>query len=246
MTALVTGGSRGIGAACCKALAQAGHDVAFSYRSDAQAAATVQAEIEASGRTALAIQGDMADEASIRALFDQTEKTLGAPDAVVLNAGITGPHGRLEDRTAEEMRAVFDLNVLGVLIGAQEAIGRLSTAKGGAGGAIVLLSSAAAWIGSAHEFIAYASSKGAINTMTVGLAKEVAREGIRVNAVAPGLIDTDIHASSGIPDRVARLADAVPMGRGGTAEEVADAIVWLLSDNARYITGTVLPVSGGR
>ena len=246
MTALVTGGSRGIGAAVCKGLAAAGHDVAFAYRSDDSAANTVVREIEACGRKALAVKAEMADEASIRGLFEEAIAQLGPIGAVVLNAGVTGPHGRLEDRTAHEMKAILDLNVLGVLIGAQEAIRRMSTDKGGKGGGIVLLSSAAAWIGSGNEFIAYAASKGAVSTMTIGLAKEVALEGIRVNAVAPGLIDTDIHASSGIPDRVDRLSGNVPMGRGGSAEEVADAILWLLSEQASYITGTVLPVSGGR
>lgn len=246
MTAMITGGSRGIGAACCKALALAGHDVAFSYQSNAAAAAETVAIIEAQGRKALAFQGDMAKETDIRSFFSQTQEDFGTPEAIVLNAGITGPYGRLEERTKEEIQAVIDLNVVGVLLAAKEAIACLSTKNGGKGGSLVLLSSAAAWLGSADEFIAYAASKGAIQTATIGLAREVAREGIRVNAVAPGLIDTDIHASSGVPDRVNLLANNVPMGRGGTAEDVAEAILWLLSDKAKYVTGTILPVSGGR
>lgn len=245
-TAIVTGGSRGIGAACCRRLAEAGYDVAFSFAADAKAAGAVVSDVEALGRRALSVQADMATEAGVLALFEGCDSTLGAPDAVIVNAGITGKIGKVADMTAAEIQAVMDLNVVGALLTAREAVRRMSTERGGAGGGIVILSSAAAWIGSPNEFVHYAASKGATSTMTMGLAKEVAREGIRVNAVAPGLIETDIHASAGAPDRVERLSPLVPMGRSGSADEVARGVLWLLSDGAAYTTGCVLPVSGGR
>lgn len=245
--AIVTGGSRGIGAACCRMLAAKGCDIAFSYRGDDAAAAALSKEIESSGRQVLAVKADMATEDGVVQLFTAADGRFGAPPAqVVVNAGITGKIRRVADMSAAEIQAVTDLNVVGALLTAREAIRRMSTEFGGPGGGIVLLSSVAAWLGSPNEFVHYAASKGAVSTMTVGLAKEVAREGIRVNAVAPGLIETDIHASAGAPDRVERLQSMVPMGRGGSAEEVAEAVLWLLSDESRYVTGTVLPVSGGR
>jgi NAD(P)-dependent dehydrogenase (short-subunit alcohol dehydrogenase family) len=245
-TAIVTGGSRGIGAACCRQLAEAGHDVAFSYASNAKAAGGVVAAVEALGRRAVAVRADMATEAGVMALFEACDAAFGAPDAVVVNAGITGKIGKVADMSAAEIQAVTDLNVVGALLTARESIRRMSTERGGNGGGIVILSSAAAWIGSPNEFVHYAASKGATSTMTLGLAKEVAREGIRVNAVAPGLIDTDIHASAGAPDRAQRLAPLVPMGRTGSADEVARGVMWLLSEASSYVTGCVLPVTGGR
>ncbi len=245
--AIVTGGSRGIGAACCRLLAAKGLDIAFSYRGDDAAAAALTRQIEAAGRQALAVKADMATEDGVVQLFTAADDRFGAPPAhVIVNAGITGKIRRVADMSAAEIQAVTDLNVVGALLTAREAIRRMSTERGGPGGGIVLVSSAAAWLGSPNEFVHYAASKGAVSTMTLGLAKEVAREGIRVNAVAPGLIDTDIHASAGAPDRVDRLQSLVPLGRGGTAEEVAEAILWLLSAESSYVTGTVLPVSGGR
>lgn len=245
-TAIVTGGSRGIGAACCRHLAEAGYDVAFSFAGNVEAASAVVAEVETLGRRAISVRADMATEDGVLALFKACDDALGAPDAVVVNAGITGKIGKVADMTAAEIQAVMDLNVVGALLAAREAIRRMSTERGGRGGGIVILSSAAAWIGSPNEFVHYAASKGATSTMTLGLAKEVAREGIRVNAVAPGLIETDIHASAGAPDRVERLSPMVPMGRSGSADEVARGVSWLLSDGAAYTTGCILPVSGGR
>lgn len=246
--AIVTGGSRGIGAACCRMLAAQGCDIAFSYRGNDRAAKDLSKEIDSLGREALGIKADMATEDGVLQLFTAADGRFGrAPAHVVVNAGITGKISRVADLTAEQIREVIDLNVTGAILTAREAVRRMSTeAEGGQGGGIVIVSSAAAWLGSPNEFVHYAASKGATNALTVGLAKEVAREGIRVNAVAPGLIETDIHASAGAPDRVERLQGMVPLGRGGTAEEVAEAILWLLSDASRYVTGAIVPVSGGR
>lgn len=245
--ALITGGSRGIGAACCRMLAARGCDIAFSYRGNEDAASTLVGEIEDLGSAVLGVKADMGSEDGVLALFQDADSRFGrAPDHVVINAGITGKITRVAEMSAAEIQAVMDLNVTGAILSAREAVRRMSTAAGGKGGGIVILSSAAAWLGSPNEFVHYAASKGAMNALTIGLAKEVAREGIRVNAVAPGLIDTDIHASAGAPDRVERLQGMIPMGRGGTAEEVAEAILWLLSDASSYVTGSILPVSGGR
>jgi NAD(P)-dependent dehydrogenase (short-subunit alcohol dehydrogenase family) len=244
--AIVTGGSRGIGAACCRMLAARGYDVAFSYTANDAAAATVSAEIEAAGVQALAIKADMATEDGVLALFTAADGRFGRLDQVVINAGITGRIKRVVDMSVEDIQAVMNLNIVGAMLCARESVKRMSTKSGGKGGNIVIVSSAAAWLGSPNEFVHYAASKGATNSLTIGLAKEVAQEGIRVNAVAPGLIDTDIHATAGAPDRVERLQSMVPMGRGGTAEEVAEAILWLLSNDSRYTTGVILPVSGGR
>ena len=243
---IVTGGSRGIGAAACRLLAAAGHPVAVNYARDAAAAQSVCDGIQAAGGRAVAIQGDMADEASIQALFAQARGALGPIGGLVNNAGITGPVSRLDSLTASALRDVLALNVTGAFLCAREAVRAMSTAHGGAGGAIVNVSSIAAKLGGPSEWVHYAASKGAIDTLTIGLAREVAAEGIRVNAVAPGLIDTDIHAAAGQPDRVARMGPSVPMRRAGTAQEAAAAIVWLLSPAASYVTGAVLPVGGGR
>jgi len=243
---IVTGGSRGIGAATCRLAGQRGYAVVVNYHRDAAAAATIVAEIERAGGTAIAIQADVAREADIERLFAETDARFGRVTHLVNNAGITGRGQRLDVVEATTLEAIFDLNILGCFLCAREAVRRMSTAHGGAGGVIVNLSSAAATLGSPGEYIWYAASKGAIDTMTIGLSKEVAREGIRVNAVAPGLILTEIHASSGEPGRVGRLTPLVPAGRAGTAEEVAETILFLLSDASSYVTGAVLRVSGGR
>ena len=244
--AVVTGGSRGIGAACCRLLARRGYDVAFSYQNDTDAAAALVAELQGAGARALAVQANMAREIGIATLFETVDRELGLISRLVVNAGITGKIQPVVEMSAEEIEAVVGLNVTGAILACREGVRRMSTDRNGLGGSIVLVSSAAAWLGSPNEFVHYAASKGAVNSLTIGLAKEVARQGIRVNAVAPGLIDTDIHASAGAPDRVARLQDMVPMGRGGSAEEVAEAILWLLSEQASYVTGSILPISGGR
>jgi NAD(P)-dependent dehydrogenase (short-subunit alcohol dehydrogenase family) len=204
------------------------------------------AAVVKAGQRGLAVQGNVAEEADVVRLFDEAARVLGAPVGVVNNAGIIGPASPAADVPLAALREVFDINVLGAFLVAREAVKRMSTARGGAGGAIVNLSSMAAFLGSPGEFVHYAVSKGAIETLTIGLSREVARQGIRVNAVAPGLIDTGIHASAGMPDRVERMAPAVPLGRGGSAEEVAEAILWLLSDAASFVTGASLRVSGGR
>jgi len=243
---LVTGASRGIGAATALLAATRGYTVAVNYVSDEAAAREVCARILAGGGQAFAVQADVADEEQVLAMFSALDAR-GLPlTALVNNAGVVGAIGPFGDYTAARLKRTFDVNVYGAFVVAREAVKRMSTAHGGRGGAIVNLSSAAARIGSPHEFIDYAASKGAIDSMTLGLAKEFATQGIRVNAVRPGLIDTDIHASAGAPDRVERFTPMIPMRRAGQAEEVATAILWLLSEEASYITGTFLDVSGGR
>jgi NAD(P)-dependent dehydrogenase (short-subunit alcohol dehydrogenase family) len=243
--AVVTGGSRGIGAATAPLLAAAGFDVCVSYRADADAATTVVEACRATGARATAVRADVREEADVLALF-ATADELGPLAVLVNNAGITAPKARLDELSATRVADVLAVNVLGAFLCAREAVLRLSTERGGAGGVIVNVSSAAARLGSPGEYVDYAASKGALDTMTRGLATEVAREGIRVNAVRPGLINTDIHASGGQPGRVEARRETVPMGRGGEAIEVARAIAWLCSDEASYVTGAFLDVSGGR
>lgn len=243
---LITGGSRGIGAASARLAAARGYPVAVNYLGSKAAAEAVAGEIEAAGGRAIAVQGDVAVEADVLRLFETVDRDLGTPGVLINNAGILDRQARFEDMSAERWTRVFATNVVGAFLCAREAVKRMSTRHGGSGGAIVNVSSAAAKLGSPNEFIDYAASKGALDSMTIGLAKEVAREGIRVNAVRPGLIRTDIHASGGDPGRVDRMQTLVPMGRGGSAEEVAETILWLASDESSYVTGVLLDVSGGR
>lgn len=243
---IVTGGSRGIGRSAALALAEAGRDVAISFRQDQAAAEDVVGRIRSRGRRALAVRADSAVEKDIVALFEQAERELGALGGLINNAGIVGRNCRVEAVTADDIGRVLAVNVVGCFVAAREAVRRLSTRHGGRGGSIVNVSSAAARLGSAGEFVHYAASKGAVDTFTIGLAREVADEGIRVNAVRPGMIDTEIHASAGAPDRVARIVPTVPMKRIGTPDEVGEAIKWLMSDAASYVTGAIIDVAGGR
>jgi NAD(P)-dependent dehydrogenase (short-subunit alcohol dehydrogenase family) len=241
-TAIVTGGSRGIGREVSLQLAATGYDVVVNYQSNAGEAEHLLKKV---GGKAIAVKADVSNEADVLALFKAAD-ALGPLSVLVNNAGIVDQKARVDEYSAERISRMFAINVTGSILCAREAVKRMSTKHGGLGGAIVNVSSAAALIGGPNEYVDYAASKGAIDSFTVGLAKEVAREGIRVNAVRPGLIATDIHASGGQPDRVARMRDIIPMGREGTAQEVANAIVWLASDKASYITGALLNVSGGR
>ena len=243
---LVTGGSRGIGAATARLAAAKGYSVCISYISNEPAAQKVVADITQSGGNAVAVHADIGQEADIVRLFEQVDAALGPLTALVNNAGILQPQMRVDQMDAARLTRVLAANVVGSFLCAGQAIRRMSTRHGGGGGGIVNLSSAAARLGGAGEYVDYAASKGAIDTFTAGLAKEVAAEGIRVNAVRPGLIYTDIHSSGGDPDRVDRLESVVPMRRGGSADEVAQSILWLLSDEASYVTGALLDVSGGR
>ena len=245
-TVLVTGASRGIGAACVRLLARDGYGVAINYARSADAANRLAEEVQAAGRQAITIKADVGTEADVIAMFRIIDAQMPPLAGLVNNAGILFTKARLDEMGADRINDTLRVNVTGSFLCAREAIRRMSTRHGGKGGAIVNLSSAAARLGSPNEFIDYAASKGAIDAMTLGLAKEVAQEGIRVNAVRPGLIHTGIHASSGQPDRVERLQQFVPMGRGGSAEEVAETIVWLMSDAASYVTGALLDVAGGR
>src|SRR5688572_17279170 len=243
---IVTGGGRGIGAATARLAAERGYAVCVNYRANAAAAEGVAAAARAAGAKAIAVQADIAREADVMRLFDTAATELGAITALVNNAGILERQGRLDAMEAARFERVFATNVTGAFLCAREAVRRMSRRHGGAGGAIVNVSSIAAILGAPGEYIDYAASKGAIDTFTIGLASEVAAEGIRVNAVRPGVIHTDIHASGGEPGRVDRVKSSVPMKRGGQPEEVAEAIMWLISDQASYITGTLLDVSGGR
>ena len=243
--AIVTGGSRGIGRAVSLLLAERGYVVCLSYVSDVAAAQAVVDAITAKGGRALAVKSDVGSEADVIALFKAADG-LGRLKALVNNAGVVDLKSDVADMSAARLHRMMTTNVVGSFLCAREAVRRMSTKRGGAGGGIVNLSSVAARLGGPGQFVDYAASKGAIDSLTIGLAREVAAEGIRVNAVAPGIIATDIHASGGEPDRVERLGPAVPMGRAGTAEEVAAPIVWLLSDEAAYTTGAILDIGGGR
>ncbi|WP_136067591.1 SDR family oxidoreductase [Modicisalibacter radicis] len=243
---LVTGGSRGIGAATARLGAAGGYRVCLNYRGNRQAAEAVVADIRAAGGEAIAVAADVADETDVVRLFETVDRELGTLTALVNNAGILEPQCRVADMTTERLSRILAANVTGSFLCAREAIRRMSTAHGGKGGAIVNLSSVAARLGAPGEYVDYAATKGAIDTFTTGLAKEVAGEGIRVNAVRPGIIHTDIHASGGEPGRVERLQDTVPMRRGGQADEVARAILWLLSEEASYTAGGFIDVTGGR
>jgi NAD(P)-dependent dehydrogenase (short-subunit alcohol dehydrogenase family) len=243
---LVTGGSRGIGAATALLAATRGYCVAVNYTAQAAAAEDVVARIRASGGTALAVQADVADEAQVLAMFERVTAELGPLTALVNNAGVVDVAARVDEMSVARLKRMFDINVIGAMICAREAVRRMSTRHGGSGGAIVNVSSAAARLGAPGQYVDYAAAKGAIDVFTIGLAKEVGAEGVRVNAVRPGLIETEIHASGGFPDRVQQLAHLVPMQRGGTADEVAQAIVWLLSPESSYVTMSLLDVSGGR
>lgn len=243
---LVTGASRGIGAAIARGAARAGWRVVVNYARDAKAAERVVGEIESAGGEALALQGDVAREDDVLRLFQEIDRRFGRLDALVNNAGIVGKLGRLDQIDGDDLRRVFEINVFGAFICAREAVRRMSTAHGGRGGAIVNMSSAASSIGSAGEFVHYAASKAAINTMTLGLAREVAREGIRVNAVEPGLVETDMHEAIGGAARTQRLMGTIAIGRAAAPEEIADPVLYLLSDAAGYVTGAVLRAAGGR
>ena len=244
--ALITGGSRGIGAATALLAAQRGFAVAVNYTANALAADEVVRQIRAGGGTAITVQGDVGIEADILAMFDKVDAKLGPLTALVNNAGVVDVASRVDAMSATRLKRMFDINVLGSMICAREAVKRMSTKHGGAGGTIVNLSSVAAKLGGPGQYVDYAASKGAIDTFTIGLAKEVALEGIRVNAVRPGIIETDIHASGGEPNRARQMAPMVPMQRAGTALEVAQAIAWLMTDESSYCTGTIIDVAGGR
>ena len=242
---IVTGGNRGIGAATVRMAVGAGYAVCLSYRSHAEEANALAADLAAQGGRVLAVSADVANEADVARLFAQAD-SLGPLHALVNNAGILETQMQVADMDVARLTRVFAVNVIGSFVCARQAIHRLSTRRGGQGGSIVNVSSAASRLGAPGEYVDYAASKGAIDTFTLGLAKEVAAEGIRVNAVRPGLIETAIHASGGEPGRVNRLKSAIPLQRGGQPEEVAQAILWLLSDAASYCTGSLLDVSGGR
>lgn len=243
--AVVTGGSRGIGAATAVLLARQGLHVCVGYRSDAAAADDVVGTCRAEGVDAVGVKADVTSEEAVASLFAAADE-LGPVAVLVNNAGVVDRQARVDEMTYERLERMFAVNVISAFICAGHAVRRMSSRQGGSGGVIVNVSSAASRLGSAGEYVDYAASKGALDTMTLGLAREVGSEGIRVNAVRPGLIDTEIHASGGRPDRVAQMADGVPMHRGGRADEVAQAITWLCSDAASYVTGAILDVSGGR
>lgn len=239
---LIAGGSRGIGASTCKLAGARGYDVAVNYKSNATAAGNVVDAVKAAGGKAVAIQGDMINEATVERVFDETTKSLGPITHFVHSAGVGGKNSKLEAATAETLREVIDVNLYGGLLCARAAVRRMSTAKGGPGGSIVLLSSIASVTGGAGEYVFYAAAKGGIDALTSGLAREVAKEGIRVNGIRPGPTDTEIHE----PGRLERITPLLPMGRPGQPDEIAEAILFLLSDAASYVSGAVLNVSGAR
>lgn len=244
--AIVTGSSRGIGAATAIRLAKEGFNVCINYLSNEEAASRVAEQARTHGVTAICVRADVSKQTQVTHLFESTRTQLGVPSVLINNAGMVLPQTRVVDMTEDRINKVLTTNVTGYLLCAREAIACMSTVSGGSGGVIVNVSSAAARLGSPGEYIDYAASKGAVDTLTIGLAREVATEGIRVNAVRPGLIYTDMHASAGEPARVDRLQDSIPMKRGGEAEEVAAAIAWLVSEESGYTTGAFIDVSGGR
>lgn len=244
--AIITGSSRGIGAATARLLAADGYRICVNYRSNETAADALVSELASAGATAIAVQADVSSESDTVRMFRTVDRELGSITALVNNAGIVLPQTRVEDMDAARINRILETNVTGAFLCCREAVRRMSTRHGGQGGSIVNVSSAASRIGSAGEYVDYAASKGAIDTLTRGLSLEVAADGIRVNCVRPGFIYTDMHASGGEPDRVDRLADSIPLKRGGTPAEVANAIAWLLSDQASYVTGTFIEASGGR
>ena len=243
---LITGGSRGIGAATALLAARHGYAVAVNYSVNSLAADEVVRQIRQAGGQAMAVQADVADEAQVVAMFEKIDARFGRLSALVNNAGVVDQTTRVEAITLARLQRMFEINVFGSFLCAREAVRRMSTRHGGSGGAIVNVSSVAARLGAPGQYVDYAAAKGAIDTFTVGLAKEVAAEGIRVNAVRPGIIETDIHASGGLPDRAHDMAPQVPMQRAGSAEEVAESIVWLLGESSSYTTGALLDVTGGR
>lgn len=243
---LITGASRGIGAATALMAASRGWSIGVGFRERADVAEGVVNHCRTQGVSAVALQADVADEQSVLGMFERCDAELGPLSCLVNNAGVLFPTTRVEDLTVDRLRRGFDVNVVGAFICAREAVRRMSRSRGGSGGSIVNVSSAASYLGSPNEFVDYAATKGALDTMTIGLALEVADQGIRVNAVRPGLIDTEIHAAAGVPDRVDLLKANVPMKRGGTADEVASLILYLASDEASYMTGSLVNVAGGR
>lgn len=243
---LITGGSRGIGAATALQAARAGYAVAVNYTTNSLAADEVVRQIRQGGGTAITVQADVAEESQVLAMFEKVDAKLGRLTALVNNAGVVDQTSRVDGMSVARLKRMFDINVIGTMVCAREAVKRMSTRYGGAGGAIVNVSSVAARLGAPGQYVDYAAAKGAVDVFTIGLAKEVAAEGIRVNAVRPGIIDTDIHASGGLPDRARDLAPQVPMQRAGSADEVAQGIVWLLGNGSSYTTGALLDIGGGR
>ena len=243
---LITGASRGIGRAAAKLAGARGWSVAVNYAGNREAAEETARLVEEAGGKAVVIQGDVSVESENIAMFDEAEKAFGPLDGVVINAGVLGRQSKLADMDVDRMKRVFDVNVLGAYITARECARRLARSRNGKGGSVVIISSMAAKLGAPNEYVDYAGSKGAMDTLTIGMARELGPENIRVNAIRPGLIETDIHAAGGDPERAARLGASTPLGRSGTAEEVGEAILWFLSDASSYATGAILDVSGGR